>query len=461
MGALVTDFTLIKPGALHRANGGYLILDARRVLLEPFAWEGLKRALRAREIRIESPAQSYALISTVSLEPQPIPLDVKVVMLGDRLLYYLLHEFDPDFPELFKVAADFEETTTWSADSAQLYAQLVATIVRRHLLCPFDRSGVARVIERAARVASDGEKLSIALRGLTDLLRESDYWARSAGRTIATADDVQHAIDAEIHREDRLRERMHEEIARRTVLIASEGAAVGQVNGLSVVQLGRYAFGRPSRITARVRLGNTRVVDIEREVDLGGPIHSKGVMILAGFLSGRYLPDQPLWLSASLAFEQSYGHVEGDSASAAELCALLSALADVRLKQSIAVTGSVNQQGEVQAVGGVNEKIEGFFDVCRARGLKGDQGVIIPAANLKHLMLNDEVIEAARAGCFHIHAVENIDQMMEILTDRPSGKRDEQGRFSEGSVNQQAEQRLIGFAQHARAFHAEPGLLPA
>jgi lon-related putative ATP-dependent protease len=454
MGALVTDFTLIKPGALHRANGGYLILDARRVLAEPFAWESLKRALRAQEIRIESLAQSYSLISTMSLEPQPIPLSVKVVLLGDRILYYLLHELDPDFPELFKVAVDFEETITWDTEHAQLYARLLGMIARNHNLCPLDRAGVSRVIERSARVAGDGEKLSVGLRGVTDLLRESDYWARKAGRSVITAADVQHAIDAEIHREDRLRERTQEEIARRTVLISCEGTAVGQINGLSVIQLGRFAFGHPSRITARVRLGNGHVVDIERAVELGGPIHSKGVMILAGFLSGRYIPDQPLCLSASLGFEQSYGMVEGDSASAAELCVLLSALAVVPVKQAIAITGSVNQHGEIQAIGGVNEKIEGFFDICRARGLRGDQGVIIPTANVKHLMLNDRVVDAVAAGQFHIHAVDTIDEAMEILTGLPAGQRDDQGLFPAGSVNQLAEQRLTDFARRARAFRA-------
>lgn len=452
MGALVTDFTLIKPGALHRANGGYLILDARRVLAQPFAWEGLKRALRAREIRIESLERTFSLVSTVSLEPQPIPLSVKVVMLGDRFLYYRLHELDPDFPELFKVAADFEETIGWSEDNIRLYAGLLGTLARGQGLCPLDRSAVARVIEQSARLASDAEKLSVALRGVSDLLRESDYWARAAGRTVVTAGDVQHALDAEVRREDRLRERTLEDIARRTVLITSDGSTVGQVNALSLVQLGRYAFGRPSRVTARVRLGQSHLVDIEREVELGGPIHSKGVLILGGFLAGRYVPDQPLWLSASLVFEQSYGLIEGDSASAAELCALLSALAGVPVRQSLAVTGSVNQHGEVQAVGAVNEKIEGFFEVCRTRGLTGGQGVVIPLANVKHLMLNGEIVSAVEAGQFHVWAVETIDEAMELLTGLPAGERDEEGRFPEGTFNQLAERRLIGFAQSARAF---------
>ncbi|MGE5246076.1 MAG: Lon protease family protein [Betaproteobacteria bacterium] len=452
MGTLVTDFTHIKAGALHKANGGYLILNARRVLLEPFAWEGLKRALRARAIRIESLGEALSLVSTVSLDAEAIPLDVKVVLVGDRLLYYLLHEFDPDFRELFKVAVDFESTTDRGEPGNLAYAGVVATLARKASLRPFAASAVARVIEHGSRMVEDAGKVWIELDGLTDLLREADYWAGQAGHAAVDVDDVQRAIDARIHRASRPRERLLEDIARGTIMIGTEGAVVGQVNGLSVIELGGFAFGRPSRITARVRLGSGTVVDIEREVELGGPIHSKGVLILSGFLAGRYVPDQPLSLSASIVFEQSYGAVEGDSASSAELYALLSALADVPVRQSIAVTGSVNQHGVVQPVGGINEKIEGFFDVCRAKGLTGDQGVLIPAANLRHLMLRDDVIEAVEAGTFHVYAAGTVDQGIEVLTGVPAGTRDAAGRFPGKSVNGLIEQRLAMFAKQARAF---------
>jgi predicted ATP-dependent protease len=452
MGTLVTDFTHIKAGALHRANGGYLIVDARRVLVEPFAWEGLKRALRAHAISIASLGEAASLVSTISLDAEAIPLHVKVVLIGDRPLYYLLYEFDPDFRELFKVAVDFEASADRTESGELAYAGLIATLARRSGLRPLAASGVARVIEHGARVVGDADKLWLGLDGLSDLLREGDYWAGVAGHAAVDATDIQQAIDAHIHRAARPRERLQEEIARGTIMIATTGTSTGQVNGLSVSELGGFAFARPSRITARVRLGGGTVVDIEREVELGGPIHSKGVLILSGFLAGRYVPDHPLSLSASLVFEQSYGGVEGDSASSAELYALLSALANVPVRQSIAVTGSVNQHGVVQPVGGINEKIEGFFDVCLATGLTGDQGVLIPVANVRHLMLRDEVVKAVEAGTFHVYAVDTIDQGIEVLTGVPAGVRDETGRFPSKSFNGLVEERLTSFAKQARAF---------
>jgi lon-related putative ATP-dependent protease len=452
MGALMTDFTLIKPGALHRANGGYLILDVRKILMQPYAWEGLKRALSSQEVRIESLGQALSLISTVSLEPEPIPLDVKVVLLGERLFYYLLNYFDPDFGDLFKVAADFEDTMTRTGESDLLYARLIATIARKEGLLALDRAACARLIEHGARMAADAEKLSIRLRDITDRLREADYWARQAGRDVVTGDDVQRALDARIHRADRLRERLQDEIHRGTLLIDTQGERVGQVNGLSVVGLDDFIFGHPSRITASVRLGKGEVLDIQREVELGGPLHSKGVLILSGFLGARYASSRPLSLSASLVFEQTYGEVEGDSASSAELYALLSALAETPVKQSLAVTGSVNQHGEIQAIGGVNEKIEGFFDVCQRRGLTGEQGVLIPAANVKHLMLRHDVVEAVAQEKFHIYPVRTVDQGIELLTGLPAGERDENGLFPDGTINQRVEVRLLILAEQARAF---------
>ena len=451
MGTLVTNFMLIKAGALHRASGGYLILDALKVLSQPFAWEALKRAMRAREIRIESLGQMLSLVSTVGLKPEPIPFDTKVVLVGERIIYYLLHAYDPEFAEFFKIVADFEEDMKRGPGSDLLYARVVATIARRERLRPLDRAAVARLVEHGARAAGDAARIALSMRDLADLLRESDHLASAAERAITGADDVEDAIAARRDRQSRIRERVQEEMQQGTVLIATDGERVGQVNGLSVVQLGDFAFGMPNRITARVRQGGGQVVDIEREARLGGPLHTKGVMILTGFLAGRYAAGRPLSLAATLVFEQNYGGVEGDSASAAELCALLSAIAEVPVLQSFAMTGSVNQHGDIQAIGGVNEKIEGFFDLCAARGLSGDQGVIIPAANLRHLMLKREVVDAVSGGRFAIHAVERIDEAVAILCGLPAGERDALGRFPKASLNARVERRLEAFAEQPHA----------
>ncbi|MEZ5126087.1 MAG: AAA family ATPase [Thermoleophilia bacterium] len=457
MGALLTDFTLIKPGVLHRANGGYLVLDAVKVLSNPYAWEGLKRALQFHQVRIESPVQMLSLTSTVSLEPEPIPLDVKIILMGDRQLYYLLTQADPDFNELFKVAADFDDEFVRTEETMRQFAYLIATIVRRERLLPCDRAAVCRVIEHAARLAGDSERLTAQVRAVMDLLEEADHWARRGGADLVGAAHVQQAIDAQIYRSDRIRARMHEETLRETMLIDTEGAKVGQINGLSVLTLGTYAFGRPSRITASVHMGKGEVVDIEREVELSGPLHSKGVLILSGFLRGRYAQEHPLSLGASLVFEQSYGGVDGDSASSTELYALLSAISGVPIKQTLAVTGSVNQFGEVQAIGGVNEKIEGFFDLCKARGLTGEQGVLIPAANVKHLMLRQDVVDAVVAKQFAIYPIATIDQGIEVLTGRRAGKLGASGRYPSRSVNRLVADRLAGMAARSRS---EAGAAP-
>jgi lon-related putative ATP-dependent protease len=454
MGALLTDFNMIRPGALHKANGGYLILDALKVLMQPFAWEGLKRALRSGRIKIESLGQMYSLISTVSLEPEPVPLDVKVTLLGHPMIYYLLRQYDPEFGELFKVAADFDVQMNRTPENQEVYSRLIASVAKREKLRAFDRSGVARVIEQSARMVEDGERLSIHMQRVTDLLREADYWAGQNGNGVVTADDVQKAIDAWIYRSDRIRQRMQEEIYRGTILIDCDGAKAGQVNGLSVIQLGDFAFGRPNRITARIRMGKGEVVDIEREVEMGGPIHSKGVLILGGFLGARYAVEQPLSLSASLVFEQSYSGIEGDSASSAELYALLSAISEIPINQSLAVTGSVNQHGEVQPIGGVNEKIEGFFDTCKARGLTDQQGVLIPVSNVKHLMLRHDVIEAVAKGQFHIYPVKTIDQGIELLTGVAAGEPDEEGNYPPDSVNGKVRARLAELAEKQQEFSA-------
>ncbi len=452
MGALVTDFTMIRAGAMHRANGGYLILDALKVLTEPFVWDGLKRTLQAGNLKIESIGQMYSMISTVSLEPEALPVKIKVVLIGIPLFYYLLRYYDPDFGHLFKVQADFALQMDKSRENLSEFVRLIAGAIHKEKLLPFKKEAVARVIERGSRLLGDTRKISLHMEEVSKLLNEADYWARKNGDSIVEAGHVQKAIDSWIYRSDRLRELMQEQIERDIVLIDTQGSHVGQVNGLSVISLGDFAFGRPSRITARIRLGKGEVVDIEREVAMGGPIHSKGVLILSGFLGGRYSLETPLSLSASLVFEQSYGGVEGDSASSAELYALLSAIADVPLRQSLAVTGSVNQHGQIQPIGGVNEKIEGFFDICVAKGLTGEQGVLIPESNIQHLMLRQDVIDAVEAGKFHIHAVKTIDQGLEILTGLTSGEPDDTGAYPEESVNGKVQRRLKEFAEKRKRF---------
>lgn len=457
MGTLFTNFTLIRPGALHRANGGYLVVDARRLLQQPYAWEALKRALFAKRIKIESLAESLSLVSTVSLEPQPVPLDAKIVLLGDRLLYYLLVEYDTDFAELFKVCADFNDDFERTAETCQLYARLIAMLIRQNNLRPFDAEAVAGVLEHAARLAADAKKMTAQLRTIADLMREADYWASQAKQDIVGYASVHDAIAHQLRRASRAPQQLQEQVERGILKIATAGASVGQVNGLSVYELGNVCFGRPTRISATTRLGRGEVIDIEREVELGGAIHSKGVLILSSFLAARFARDHPLSLCASLVFEQSYGPIEGDSASLAELCALLSSLADVPIQQSFAVTGSVNQQGIVQAVGGVNEKIEGFFDLCQARGLTGAQGVLIPKSNVQHLMLRREIVEAASRKEFFVYAVETIDEAIAILTGMAAGAADSEGRYPVNTVNAKVATRLREMFQQRQEFGREGG----
>jgi len=452
MGTLRTDFRMIKAGALHKANGGYLIIDVRKLLTQPYSWEGLKRALQSKEIEIESIGQALSLISTSSLKPEAIPLETKIALVGDRILYYLLTQYDPEFSKLFKVEADFETEIEWDETNQELYAKLIATNIKKQNTKPFDSSAVARLIEQSARQANDTERLNTRLEDLHELIVESDYWSKKNGRDHVVAEDVQRAIDAKIKRADRLREKVQESILRDINLISTEGEKIGQINGLSVFMLGDFMFGKPTRITSQISLGKGQVIDIEREVDMGGPIHSKGVLILAGFLRGRYATEVPLSLSASLVFEQSYGGVDGDSASSTELYALLSGIAEVPLKQNLAVTGSVNQHGRVQAIGGVNQKIEGFYDICKARGLTGDQGVLIPESNVKHLMLREDVRDAVDAGEFHVYPVEHIDQGIEILTGIEAGERKEDGSYPEGTINAMVKDRLEEMANTLAKF---------
>lgn len=445
IGTLVTDFTLIKPGSLHLANGGYLILDARKILLQPYTWEALKRALASKEVCIQSLAESFSLVSTVSLQAEPIPLDIKIVLLGDRLLYYLLLEYDPEFAELFKVAADFEESLERTEESHMLYARMIATLERKENLLPFNRDAIARIIDFSARKANDSGKLTTHMLSIVDLMCETDYWARESKAEYISALHVQQAIDAQTKRSDRIRERLQEEIQNEVILIDTQGEKLGQVNGLSVISLGNFEFAQPTRITATVSLGNGNIVDIARETKLGGSIHSKGVLTLGAFFKARFGKDRRLSFSASLNFEQTYGKIEGDSASVAELCALMSVLAKLPIKQNLAVTGSVNQLGQVQAIGGVNEKIEGFFDTCKLQGLHGNQGVIIPSSNKRHLMLKQEVVEAVEKGLFHIYAVSTIDEAISLLTGVDADVSHQDGIYVEASINQKIEETLKDF----------------
>ncbi len=456
LGTLITDFNLIVPGALHRANGGYLVLDARRLLTANFGWEALKQSLRAGEIRIISLEQMLSLASTVSLEPEPIPLQVKVVLIGPPPVYYILADADPDFLDLFKVAAEFEERLDRSPETMALYARLVATSARRNQLRPLDHDGVARVVEEAVRIGGDGDKLTTHVSTLSDLMQEADHLAGIAGKTVMGASDIEAAVRARRRRADRLYWRLQEEIERQTIRIETDGERIGQINGLSVYTLGGMSFGHPTRITAQVRFGRGELVDIEREVALGGPIHSKGVLILSGFLGGRFGRSGPLSLTASLVFEQSYGMVEGDSASAAELFALMSALSETPIRQCFAVTGSVDQLGRIQAIGGVNEKIEGYFDVCQARGLTGHQGVIIPATNVRHLMLRSDIVVAAKAGQFRVIPIDTVDQGLELLIGLPAGSIDITGNYPEGTVNRRVAARLAALARQSRPSESRP-----
>jgi lon-related putative ATP-dependent protease len=451
-GALVTNFRMIKAGSLHRANGGTIIIDARSLFSEPYAWSALKRVLVRQEIVIEDLAHIAGLMSTATLEPSPVPLKVKVILVGERQIYYLLAALDPEFLQHFKILADFEDELERTPESEALLARLIGGLAAEAGLRALDRGGVEAVIERAARLTQDAARLSLVVEDIHDLVIEADHCAGTAGREVITRADIDQALCAQRQRASRLEERSRDMILRDVAMIATDGRQVGQINGLSVVDLAGHSFGRPSRITARVGPGSGKIVDIEREVELGGPIHSKGVLILSGFMAGRYALDAPMSLQASLVFEQSYGGVEGDSASVAELCALLSALSGLPLRQDLAVTGSVNQHGQVQAIGGVNEKIEGFFDVCVARGLTGKQGVVVPAANIQHLMLRSDVVQACKDGKFSVYAVRTVDEAIVLLTGHVTGIRRPNGRYAGGSVNAAVEACLLRFAAARKAM---------
>ena len=440
-GALLTDFTLIKSGALHQANGGFLLIDARKLLLQPFAWDSLKRAIASKTIKIEGPGDESGF-STISLDPEPIPLDVKVILTGDEELYEVLSERDPDFRDFFKVEADFDVIMDRTPHNEIEYAKLISSLSKNKDIRSLNKQAVARVIEYSSRLADNSEKLTAHIASIGDMLREADYWARKSASNIIGKTHIDQAIDAQTYRGDRLKTAMLEQIDKGTILMDVKGEHVGQINGLVVYTFSRNSFGKPARITAQVRMGRGEFLSIEREIELSGPIHNKGVLILQALLANRFAKESPLSLSASIVFEQSYGGVEGDSASSTEYYCLLSALANVPIKQSIAVTGSINQFGEIQPIGGVNEKIEGFFDVCNHRGLTGSQGVIIPRTNVSNLMLREDVAQAVEDGRFHIYAIDTVDDGIEILTGLKAGNPDRKGNYPKGTINHMVKKNI-------------------
>ncbi|MFP3898248.1 MAG: Lon protease family protein [Dehalococcoidia bacterium] len=455
LGGYLSDHTMLKAGALSKANGGYVLLSMKDVLMNPGVWPALKRAIKNGEVRIEDPFEQFGLIAPQGLRPEPMPVKVKVVLTGDALLYQMLSMYDEDFWEIFKVKADFDSEIEKTRDNMLAYAAFLSGCCEECEARHFDPSGVAKVIEYSARIVADQERLSSRFAVIKDWIEEADYWASHDNARFISASHVQKAIDERLFRHNLVEERIRDMISRGTIMIDVEGEVVGQVNGLSVYVLGDITFGKPSRITAKTFLGRDGVINIERESQLSGPIHSKGVMILSGYLGWKYAQDNPLSLSASLCFEQSYEGVEGDSASSAELYAILSSLADLPLKQGIAVTGSVNQKGEIQPIGGVNQKIEGFFRVCQAKGLSGDQGVLIPHQNLRNLMLREEVVEAVAQGKFHIYSTGTIDEGIEILTGTPAGERQKDGTYPAHTVNYLVDRRLQEMAKRLRSFYAE------
>ncbi|RKY31082.1 MAG: ATP-dependent protease [Candidatus Omnitrophota bacterium] len=435
LGAMVTDFTMLKPGSFHKANGGYIILQARDVLTNYFAWDTLKRTIKNKQITIEDINEQFRLINTPTLKPEPIPANFKVILIGHPLLYYLLYNYEEDFRKLFKVRADFSNMMDRDKKGISSYASFISKICREENLKHFDRSGVAKVIEYGSRLVEDKEKLTTRFIDIADLIRESNYWAEVDNSKYVTEKHVKKALEEKIYRSNMIEKRIEELIKEGVIMVDTDGEVKGQVNGLSVITLGDYSFGKPSRITARVYVGRSGVINIDREIKLAGTIHNKGFLIIKGYLGEKYGSNFPLIFSASICFEQLYEEIEGDSASAAELYVLLSALSGVPIKQGIAVTGSVNQKGEIQPVGGINEKIEGFYYTCKAKGLTGKQGVIIPEKNVKHLILNDEVTEAVKNGKFHIWAVNTVDEGIEILTGKKAGERREDGTYPEGTIN--------------------------
>jgi len=449
-----TDFTKIKAGSILKADGGYLVLNARDALSEPGVWKALKRTLMYRKLEIQ-PMDVFFQISSISLKPEPIEINTKIIMLGDPELYHLLYEYDEDFQKIFKIKADFDFEMDLNDEAIIQYAKFIRKICRDENLRPFEREAIGKVVEFAVRQAGRRDKITTRFSTIADLIREADYWARVDGSNQVKPSHVQKAIQESFERRKMIEDKIKEMISKGVILVDVTGERVGQVNGLTIYEIGDYRFGRPVRITASVSMGRAGIINIERESNLSGRIHDKGVLILAGYLREKYAQDKPLTLSASICFEQSYSGIDGDSASSTELYALLSALSGLPIKQGIAVTGSVNQKGDIQPIGGVNEKIEGFFDVCKAKGLTGEQGVIIPKKNVDDLMLRDDVVEAVKKGLFHIYPVETIDEGIEILTGVKAGKRLKDGKFEPGTVNYLVDKRLREISKGLKKFTSD------
>lgn len=446
-GALYTSYRQLRPGALHRANGGYLLLEAEKLLPEPFVWEALKRALHSRQLKMESPLVELGRVAAASLTPEDIPLQLKVVVIGSRELYYALQDVDPDFQEMFRMLVDFDEDIAITDATLAEYAQLLHTRTSEEHMAPLTAAAVRRLARYSARMAEHQGRISAGLADLFQVVSEADFLRHSSAATVTDAEHIESAIVARVTRTGRVSTRIMDDMLSGVILIDTQGAAVGKCNGLTVLAVGDSTFGVPARISASVYPGGSGIVDIEREVSLGQSIHSKGVMILTGYLGSRYAQEFPLAISASIALEQSYGYVDGDSASLGEVCALISALSRTPLKQSFAITGSINQFGEVQAVGGVNEKIEGFFRLCQARGLTGEQGVIIPHSNTVNLLLDEAVVAAVREGQFHIYAVNHVDEALYVLSGVEAGSADADNMFPEDSINAQVVARLRSIAE--------------
>ncbi len=452
-GALVTDFTMIRAGSLAKANGGYLVLDALDLFQYPFVWDSLKKALENEELRIEDLYQQYGFSGTVGIKPEPIKLDVKVIIAGNSHLYHMLYAYDEDFRKLFKVKADFDYVVERNDITLSQYSCFIKSVCDRDGINKFDRSGVETVIEYSSRLSGDQNKLSVQFGSITKILKEADYWAKVDNNSKSIKrQHVEKAIEEKIYRSNMIEQKIQEMIAKGTILVDTEGMVTGQINGLAVYNSGDYAFGRPSRITCETYMGTEGVINIDRRARLSGNIHDKGVLILSGYLGTKYAQKKPLSLSASIGFEQSYEMIDGDSASTAELVVLLSSLSGIPIKQSFAITGSVNQKGQIQPIGGVNEKVEGFFEVCKAKGLTGEQGVIIPYQNVKNLMLKKEVVQAVKDKEFHIYPAESVNQVIELLTGKEAGSRGSTGKFKTGTVNYLVDKKLREFAEDYRKF---------
>jgi len=441
-GMASTDFTMIKAGALHRANGGYLVIDTMDLFKNPFSYDALKRALKNREIKIEDVLEQYRMISTTGLKPEAVPLNTKVVLVGSPYIYYILYSLDEESRELFKVKADFDSRMDRTPESMAQYAGFIANCQREEKLLPFDRTGVASIIELSSRFADHQDKLSVKFSSIMDLMREAHYWAKKEGSAVVKGKHVRKAIEEKVFRVNRVEERMREMMLEDTIIVDTSGTKVGQVNGLAVLDLGDYSFGKPSRITAKTFAGKAGIVNIERETKMSGKIHEKAILIISSYLGSKYATKNPISLSASITFEQLYEMIEGDSATCAELYALLSSISGVPLKQNYAVTGSMDQNGDVQPIGGVNQKIEGFFELCKIRGLDGSQGVIIPKRNAKHLVLKQEVVEAVREGKFSIYTIDTMEEGLELLAGMPAGELQEDGTYPEGTINYLVAKRL-------------------